>query len=583
MAEYLAPVRDIQFVLDNLVDMPTLLATPAFAEIDPSSMPDLLAEYGRFISEVFGPLNRVGDREHSRRDPATGEVRTPTGFRAAYQQYVDAGWGAVPFDPAHGGGGFPWIFGIAMQEILTSANMGFSLCPLLTQGAIEALAHHGTEEQQETYLRKMVSGEWTGTMNLTEPQAGSDVGALTTKAVLDASGTWRIFGQKIFITYGEHDMADNIIHLVLARVPNAPPGTKGISLFIVPKFLIDETGALGEHNDVRCVSVEHKMGINASPTCVMAYGDNGEGATGYLIGEANTGMRSMFTMMNNARLSVGLQGLAIAERAYQDAVAYATQRVQGRPVGGDSGDAIIGHPDVRRNLLTMRSQIEAMRGLVYLNAYATDMARHHPDADERARHQERSDLLTPLSKAWCTDLGVELTSVAVQIFGGMGFIEEAGVAQHYRDSRIAPIYEGTNGIQALDLIGRKLSLRGGAAARELLDEMELAAGQLADASLESAVIAVRRAIEWTIDASNPVDAMAGATPLLRALATTVGGWMMARQAAAAVGDDAYSEAKRVTAKFYAEQILPTVFGLCEQATAGSATLMTLRAEQFASQ
>jgi 3-(methylthio)propanoyl-CoA dehydrogenase len=578
MADYVAPVRDIRFALD-LVGLDDLFKYPAFAHVDAGSVDDLLTEYGRFSAEVFAPINRSGDKEHSLVVPGTAEVRTPTGFRDAYQQYVLAGWGSVPFDPVHGGGGFPWLVAIAMQEMLTSSNMAFSLCPLLTQGAIEALSHHGSEELQEIYLRKMVSGEWTGTMNLTEPQAGSDVGALTSKALPAADGTWRVFGQKIYITYGEHDMADNIVHLVLARTPDAPAGTKGISLFVVPKFLVNADGSLGARNDAKVVSIEHKMGINASPTCVMAYGDDGEGAIGFMVGEPNTGMRSMFTMMNNARLSVGLEGLAISERAYQDAVQYALERVQGRPVGGAVGDSIVGHPDVRRTLLYMRSHIEAMRGLTFLNAKALDTSRHHPEADERARAQELADLLVPLSKAWCTDLGVELTSMAVQIFGGMGFVEETGVAQHYRDARIAPIYEGTNGIQALDLIGRKLPMRGGAVVLDLLNEIEAADGRLG-----AAVNEVRNATKWIIsNAATPLESMAGATPYLRALATTVGGWMLARQAHAAVGDDTYATAKRSSAAFFFENVLPTVSGLCAQATSGSHTLMSVPAEALRSQ
>jgi alkylation response protein AidB-like acyl-CoA dehydrogenase len=319
MAEYVAPLRDIRFALE-LVGLGDILKLPAFDHIDAGTVDELLTEYGRFVGEVFAPLNRVGDQQHSKVDPVTATVRTPDGFKKAYQQYVDAGWGSVPIEAAHGGGGFPLLIGIAMSEMICSANMGFSLCPMLTQGAIDALTHHGSEEQQELYLRKMVTGEWSGTMNLTEPQAGSDVGALSTKAVLHADGTYRIFGQKIFITYGEHDLTENIVHLVLARLPDAPPGTKGISLFIVPKILVNADGSLGARNDAKVVSIEHKMGINASPTCVMAYGDDGDGAVGYMVGEPNTGMRSMFTMMNNARLNVGLEGLSIAERAYQDAV-----------------------------------------------------------------------------------------------------------------------------------------------------------------------------------------------------------------------------------------------------------------------
>ena len=430
------------------------------------------------MSEVLAPLNRSGDRQGVRVEG--DEVRTADGFADAYRRYVDAGWGGVPFDPAYGGGGFPWAVALALQEMLTAANMSFSLCPLLTQGAVDMLSHHGSEEQKETWLPKLVSGEWTGTMNLTEPQAGSDVGALATRAVPADDGTWRITGQKIFITYGEHDLADNIVHLVLARVPDAPPGTRGISCFIVPKYLLDADGRPGVRNDLRVVSTEHKVGIHASPTCVMSYGDRG-GAVGYLIGEPNAGMRYMFTMMNNARLSVGLEGLALAERAYQQAASYARERRQGVAIGSPAGEPspIVEHADVRRMLMTMRASIEAMRGLLYLDGGAVDRAAHHPDAEERTRWANRVALLTPVCKAWCTDLGVELTSLAVQVHGGMGYIEETGVAQHWRDLRIAPIYEGTNGIQAMDLVGRKLTLDGGQPLKELLSDVGALADSLA--------------------------------------------------------------------------------------------------------
>ena len=402
------------------------------------------------------------------------------GFREAYRQYVDAGWGAVPFPPEFGGGGFPWLVTIVMQEMLASASLGFSTCPVLTQGAIDMLTQHGSPGQQATFLEKMVSGEWTGTMNLTEPQAGSDLGAVRTKAVPAGDGTWRITGQKIFITFGEHDLAGNIIHLVLARVPDAPPGTKGISCFIVPKYLVNEDGSLGSRNDLRCVSIEHKLGIRASPTCVMSFGDAG-GATGYLIGEANQGMRYMFTMMNTARLSVGVQGLAIAERAYQDALRYAQERRQGRVVGARAGESspIVEYTDVRRMLLTMKAYIEAMRALLYTHAASIDLAGHHHDQAEREARRELAELLTPISKAWCTDLGVELTSIGLQVHGGMGYVEETGVAQYLRDSRIAPIYEGTNGIQAIDLVTRKVPMRGGGVVTDLLAQMEVLGRELA--------------------------------------------------------------------------------------------------------
>ena len=587
MSEYAAPLADMRFVLENVVDLPGLAKLPSFEHADPELVYGALEEAGRFFAQQFAPLNRIGDEQHSRRND-DGSVTTPDGFKEAYRRYVDAGWGGVPFPADYGGGGFPWLVGLVIQEMITSANMGFSLCPLLTQGAIEALMHYGDEAQKETYLPKMVTGEWTGTMNLTEPQAGSDVGALTTKAVPADDGSWRITGQKIFITYGEHDLADNIIHLVLARVPGAPPGTKGISLFIVPKVLVNDDGSLGERNRVDCVSVERKMGINASPTCVMAYDD----AVGYIIGEPNLGMRYMFTMMNNARLSVGLEGLALGERAYQQAVAYAHERRQGRAPGAPAGESspIVDMPDVRRMLLTMRSQIEALRCLAYLNAESIDLARRHPDESVRVWRQELADLLTPLTKGWGTDLGVELTSLAVQVHGGMGYVEETGVAQHYRDARIAPIYEGTNGIQAMDLIGRKLPMRGGGVMRDLEAEIGRTVEELRNGGDELAMIgdrldaglsALRDATEWllTDGLANPVDALAGATPYLRMCGVVVGGWLLARSAQAASrlladgrGDADFLRQKLVTTHFYVDQVLPQVHGLVPAVTAGAGDL-----------
>jgi alkylation response protein AidB-like acyl-CoA dehydrogenase len=587
MADYTAPLRDIRFALEHLVDLPALAARPGLEHADPASVALVLEENARFMEDLVAPLNRVGDQQGSVRND-DGSVSTPEGFKEAYQAYVKAGWGGVQFPPAYGGGGFPWLVGLTMQEILTSANMAFSMCPLLTQGAIDMLLHHADEAQRETYLPKMVSGEWTGTMNLTEPQAGSDVGALTTRAVRQDDGTYRITGQKIFISYGEHDMAENIIHLVLARTPDAPPGTKGISCFIVPKVLVADDGSLGARNDVTCVSIEHKMGIKASPTCVLAYGEAGEGAVGYLIGEENAGMRYMFTMMNKARLSVGVEGLALAERAYQAAVAYAHERRQGRAPGAPAGEQspIVEHPDVRRMLLTMKAWIEALRGLLYVNAEALDLAAHGAEASTRTAAQELADLLTPISKAWGTDLGVEVTSLAVQVFGGMGYIEEAGVAQHYRDARIAPIYEGTNGIQALDLVGRKLPMRAGAVVGEFLDRVAALDGKLAAGGEDLASIRsrladgldqLRAATGWLSEhgLADPRDAMAGATPYLRLFGLVAGGWVMARQAVAAQaalhgahGDEAEFLAQKVrTARFYCEQLLPQAGGLLPAVTA----------------
>jgi alkylation response protein AidB-like acyl-CoA dehydrogenase len=587
MSEYSAPLDDMRFVLDNVVYLAGLAALPGYEHADPETVFGVLEESGRFFAQEFGPLNRVGDTQHSRRN-GDGSVTTPEGFARAYRRYVDAGWAGVPFPPEYGGGGFPWLVAIAMQEMLTSANMALSLCPLLTQGAIDMLLHYGSEEQRETYLPKMVTGEWSGTMNLTEPQAGSDVGALTTKAVPVDDGSWRITGQKIFITYGEHDLADNIVHLVLARVPDAPPGTRGISCFIVPKFLVNDDGSLGERNCLECVSLEQKMGINASPTCVMAY----DGAVGYLIGEPNEGMRYMFKMMNNARLSVGIEGLSLGELAYQQAVAYAAERRQGRAPGAPAGESspIIDHPDVRRMLLTMRAYIEALRCLAYLNAESLDLAKAHPDQAVRTTRQELADLLTPITKAWGTDLGVELTSLAVQVHGGMGYIEETGVAQYYRDARIAPIYEGTNGIQAMDLVGRKLPMRGGGAMSDFLAGIAATADELAASGDDLAAIGKRLAdahatlkqtTDWLMAGlADPNNGQAGATPYLRMCGMVTGGWLLARSALAANraladgnGDDDFLRQKIVTARFYAEQLLPQAAALAPAVQAGPADLL----------
>jgi alkylation response protein AidB-like acyl-CoA dehydrogenase len=580
--DYVAPLRDMRFALEHLVDLPALSKLPGFEHADPETVFGLLEEFGRFVSEVLSPIDRDGDRVGARFDPATNAVTTPPGWVDAYRKYVDAGWGSVPFPPEHGGGGFPWLVAIAMQEALTASNMAWSLCPLLTQGSIDMLMHHGSEEQQERYLRPMVSGEWTGTMNLTEAEAGSDVGALRTRAVPADDGSWRVSGQKIFITYGEQDLTDNIVHLVLARVPDAPPGTKGISCFIVPKFLLNDDGTPGDRNGVKCIGIEHKMGIHGSPTCTLEYDD----AVAYIIGEPNDGMRYMFTMMNTARLSVGLSGLAIGERSYQQALDYAQERRQGRAVGAPAGTSspIIDHADVRRMLLTMRATVEAMRGLVYANAEAIDRARHATDDDERAAAQELADLLTPVTKAWCTDMGTELASIAVQLHGGMGYIEETGIAQRYRDIRIAAIYEGTNGIQAMDLVGRKLPMRGGAVVEEFLAMLASVDPDLGD-EYPNAVAALREATTWikTHGASDPNGALAAATPYTTMFGIVVGGWVMARQAIAArrLGlDDPYNAAKLATARFYIEQLLPRARGLLGAITAGASPLLALTPDQL---
>ncbi len=584
MTDYVAPLADLAFVLEHIVGYRELSALPSFEHADLDTVIGVLEECGRFMAEVVAPTNRPGDLEGSQWQP-DGSVVTPSGFKQAYQRYVDAGWPSVPFPPAYGGGGFPWVVGVAMQEMLTSANMAFSLCPLLTQGAIDALLHYGDEAQQETYLRQMVSGAWTGTMNLTEPHAGSDVGALTTKAIPQDDGSYRITGQKIYITYGEHDMAEQIVHLVLARTPGAPAGTKGISCFIVPKFLLAEDGSLGERNGVSCVSIEHKLGIHGSPTCVLAYED----AVGYLIGEENTGMRIMFVMMNNARLSVGLEGLALAERAYQQALQYAQDRRQGKAVGATGADSpIVDHADVRRMLMTQKAYIEALRCLILLNASYIDRSNHHPDEALRSRSNELVGLLTPICKGFGTDLGVELTSLALQIHGGMGFVEETGVAQHFRDSRIAPIYEGTNGIQAADLVGRKLGIRSGASVREFIDTMRSVGAELELAgagyesirtNLDAQLDGLAEATEWLLarGTSDPNATLAGSTPYLRMFGLCVGGWLLARSAtaAAATGDADLAHDKLVTARFYAEQLLPQAGGLHSATTAGAGDLFAL--------
>jgi alkylation response protein AidB-like acyl-CoA dehydrogenase len=589
---YSAPLDDIDFVMNRICGLGGLAEIETFSHADPVLVRDLLSEANRFMSERIAPLNQVGDVEGSVRN-ADGSVTTPTGFVGAYQEYVDGGWGAVPFDVGYGGGGFPWMVGIGLQEIINSANMAFAMAPLLTQGAIDAIQHHADETLRMTYLPKMVSGEWTGTMNLTEPDAGSDVGALRTKAVRRDDGSYLITGTKIYITFGEHDMADNIVHLVLARTPDAPAGTKGISLFIVPKFLVNADGSLGDKNDVHCVSIEHKMGIKASPTCVLSYGESGEGAVGYIVGEENRGMAYMFTMMNQARLSVGIEGMALAERAYQQALEFSQQRRQGRAPGAPAGESspIIDHPDVKRMLVTMKSTIEALRRMLYWNAQCLDLAAHHPDADVRKEADDIAALLTPLSKGWGTDMSVELTGIAVQVHGGMGFIEETGVAQHYRDARITTIYEGTNGIQGMDLVGRKLGLEGGAVITAHLQriadiDVELSKHEALAGirtALATSLAAVRTSTEWLFaHAGSPVDALAGATPYLRQLSTVTGGYLMARTALVATELLASGEgsetpeflaAKVASARFFCEQLMPAADGLVAQVTAGADALM----------
>jgi len=598
MADYEAPLDDIRFLLAHVTPLDRLVALEPYRHADAETVFGVLEEFARLMAEVWAPSNQPGDEQASHVEGDA--VETPPGFKDAYRRYADAGWGAVPFDQAHGGGGFPWLIGIVMQEMLNSANMALAMAPLLTQGAIDALLHHGTEGQRERYLKKMVTGEWTGTMNLTEPDAGSDVGALRTRAVRQDDGTYRITGQKIYITFGEHDLTDNIVHLVLARTPDAPPGTKGISCFVVPKYLVGDDGSLGARNDVHVVSVEHKMGIRASPTCVLAYGDQGEGAVGELIGEEHAGMRTMFTMMNNARLGVGVEGLGVAERAYQQARQYAQERRQGRAPGAPAGmsSLIIEHPDVRRMLLAMKASTEAMRVLAYHVASQIDLARHAPDEAARAEAREVVDLLIPLTKSWCTDVAETVTSLGIQVHGGMGYIEETGAAQHYRDAKITQIYEGTNGIQAMDLVGRKLPLRAGGAYRDQVVRMRTTVQELATAGgdvaligeeLAAALDTLDRATAWFFErgAADPLDALSAASPYQRLFATVVAGWLMASAALAATtvleageGDRSFLEAKLVTCRFFARHVLPQVHGLLAPVTAGKDEVMALAASQF---
>ena len=592
MSDYNAPVQDMQFILENLCDMDGLRDLPVFAETTSDLVEQILNESARFTGEVVAPLNQTGDQQTS--TLSGSDVTTPDGFKEAYQAFVDGGWNGTPFEAEHGGMGLPWTLTTALQEMWQSSNLAWSLCPLLTIGAIESVIAHGAPELKEKFLEKLVSGEWTGTMNLTEPQAGTDLSLLKSRA--DREGDhYRIKGTKIFITYGDQDFTDNIIHLVLARLPDAPPGVKGISLFLVPKFLVNDDGSLGERNDAHVIGLEHKLGIHASPTCVIAYGENGDGAVGYLIGEEHDGLRCMFTMMNNARLNVGLQGVSIAERAYQHAVAYARERVQSAPVeGGKESVTIIQHPDVRRMLMSMRAQTEAMRALAYYTNSALDRSRHHDDPQARGYNQRRTDLLTPVVKAWCTDLGVDIASTGVQVHGGMGFIEETGAAQYFRDSRIAPIYEGTNGIQAIDLLGRKLMRDGGAAMEELLEELD----DLPDSEdpeiatiideQKNANRVLRHATEWMLDpANNDVNRkFAGAHAFLHLAGTVVGGWLMTRSAlAAASGSKSgaspeFLDSKRITARFYADHILPRANMHLETITRGGDSVMALAEDRF---
>jgi 3-(methylthio)propanoyl-CoA dehydrogenase len=571
---YAAPLADMRLVLDTVGNLSEEAAEVADA---------VLEEAAKFAEGELAPLNQVGDHVGSVLE--NGVVRTPPGFREAYRSYVEGGWNGLSSPPEIGGQGLPQALAVSLTEMWNSACMGWALCPLLNHGAVEMLRTHGSPEQKARYLGKLVSGEWTGTMNLTEPQAGSDLGALRTRAVPASDACWgehyRITGQKIFITYGDHDFTDNIIHMVLARLPDAPPGSRGISLFLVPKFLPDERGAPGDRNDIRTLRLEEKLGIHASPTCVLSFGEDG-GAVGWRIGEPNRGLEAMFTMMNSERLLVGVQGVAIAERAYQTALAYARTRVQGRPVGMPRGDKIppiIHHPDVRRMLLSMRAQTEAMRALAHYAGAAIDAAHRDPKA------QHRADLLIPVVKAWCSDKGIEIASTGIQVHGGMGYIEETGAAQYYRDARIAAIYEGTNGIQAGDLVGRKLGRDRGEAARELFAEIRSSLDALTSdvaalrQPLTDGLAALEDATTYLIEADAP-GAAAGAMPYLNLFGTVLGGWLMARLALAArQTSHRLADAKLATARFYAEQVLASAPGFLP-AIKGGATIVGFDPDQL---
>lgn len=574
---YTPPTAEQLFVLDHIARIDAMAAHERFAAATPDMVAAIANGVGEFAAEVYAPLNRVGDTHPPRWD--NGTVTMPPGFRDAYQAYVAAGWGSIDGPVAYGGMGLPFTLAGLVTETLGTADMGFGLISLLTPGAIHALIGHGSEEQRQRWLPKLISGEWNGTMNLTEPQAGSDVGALraTAEPLNDGSGLYRIKGQKIYITFGEHDLTDNIVHLVLARTPGAPEGTRGISLFVVPKYRLDDDGRPTIDNHVRCVSIEHKLGIHASPTCVMAYGDGGD-SLGEIVGAEMAGMRAMFTMMNNARLMVGCQGVQIAERAWQQARAYAADRVQSALAGSPDKAAVTidQHPDVRRMLWRMRAQTEAARALVY---YATSQVDFGHLGDEAAAL--RAEILTPLAKAHATDIGCEVASIGIQVHGGMGFVEETGAAQHYRDARIAPIYEGTNGIQAADLVGRKLGMAGGEGIRALIGDIAAGAGD--SAALARLAATLGHLTDWLERASMP-DRLAGSYPYLTMLATATCGWLMQRQASVAAamltagdGDASFLEAKCTTARFYCDQIVPAAEGLAASVMAGNAALPSVPA------
>ncbi|MGZ3183014.1 MAG: acyl-CoA dehydrogenase [Telluria sp.] len=594
---YKAPIQDMLFVLNELAGLPTIAQLPGCEDATPDTVEAVLEENAKFCSEVVAPLNHPADK-----DPSSwkdGVVTTSKGFKEAFKGYTEAGWQGVQHPSEFGGQGLPKLVHTPCTEMVNSANLSFALVALLTDGAIEALLTAGSDEQKATFLEPLISGKWTGTMNLTEPQAGSDLAAVRTRAEPQGDGTYKVFGTKIFITYGEHDMAENIIHLVLARTPDAPPGVKGISLFIVPKFMVNADGSLGARNDVHCVSIEHKLGIKASPTAVLQFGDHG-GAIGTLVGEENRGLEYMFIMMNAARFGVGMQGVGLAERAYQQAAAFAKERIQSRDLAGSPGPvAIVNHPDVRRMLMSMRSQTEAARALAYVGAGISDIAHSHADAEVRKQNLAIYEFLVPVIKGWSTEMSENVTRDGVQVHGGMGFIEETGAAQHYRDAKILSIYEGTTAIQANDLVGRKTVRDGGAVAKALIAEVRATAAQLGDqqggdfAALRTQLAAGADALEAVVDyvvANAKADikgVYAGSVLYLRLAGIVLGGWQMARAAlaaqrklAAGEGDAGFCKAKIATARFFADHFLSQASGLRHAIVGGSAGVLALDNEQF---
>jgi acyl-CoA dehydrogenase len=605
MSDYNAPLRDMKFVLQELAGLEQVALLPGCEEASPDVVDAILEEAGKFASGVLSPLNVVGDRNGVKLE--NGTVKTAPGWIGAYKQFVDSGWNALSCTPEHGGQGLPRLVSTLVEEMWNSSNLSFALCPMLTRGAIEAIELRGSDVLKESYLPKMVSGEWTGTMNLTEPAAGSDLAAIRTRAVPQGDGSYKVFGQKIFITYGDHDMTDNVIHLVLARTPDAPEGVKGISLFVVPKFVLKADGTPGERNDAHCVSVEHKLGIHASPTCVMAFGDHG-GATGYLVGEENQGLAYMFIMMNAARFSVGLEGIGLSERAYQHAVAYARDRVQGTELGVKGGGkvTILRHPDVRRMLMLMKSQTEAMRAVACVVGAATDAARCHADESVRKENQAFVDLMIPIVKGWSTENSIDIASLGVQIHGGMGFIEETGAAQYLRDARITAIYEGTTGIQANDLIGRKIAREGGQTIKALITTMRKVEAELAafNGVEDAELIAIHRAFAAAIGSleaavsyivatygSQVQSVSVGAVPFLKLFGVVAGGWQMARAALVSKqrlseagdetkGDAAFYKTKITTARFFADHVLSQAESLSYAVINGADGALQIADDQF---